>query len=414
LVLQETFVVRHLTGLAKWLKVGQGILASNTQQFPLGFTAFALKMMANEKMTVIDGRVYVKAGYPVLGTRAYKSVLDGLSRISRGEHRLLSVSLSVTSRCTMGCFYCFAKAWPKGPELSTSRLIQLIKEAQDLGAYSIHFSGGEPMLRADLPELIASVDSRSNSLLLTSGFNFPRMSRQLRDAGLDSVLISLDTFDESKYNARRGHKNAYGIAVEAAREAINCGFYTGLGMTPDESMLEPTAFKKYVETAGRLGVHEVRVYAPRPSVALGRDGFQCFSRAQIDRLRRFQFQFNRVAGLPTVTSMDYEEYPQCHGCRAGTLYGHVSAVGEVTPCPISPMSFGNISQRPLSKVYENMRRYIPQPPPRCLLPDIYRLIRDEPDDGLPVPEPAKVDRVFRQLDIKNMPAPAFHRKLLKK
>ena len=404
--------MRHLTRAAKWVHLARfTVNRSGGVAFPLTWLPFRLKMMRYEKLTVLAGRTFIKATDPILESAAYHTAADGLARIRRGEHRLLNLCISPTLRCPMNCFYCYARNHPPTEELSTSRLVSLIHEAQELGAFSIHYSGGEPLLRRDLSELIAATDERSNSLVMTSGFKFPETSRKLKEAGLETVVVSLDTFDEAAYNARRGHANAYGIAMEAVRASLRDGFYTALGMLPDASMVESEAFDGYVRAAGRLGVHEIRVSAPRPCVALGRDRARLLTPAQVDNFRRFQKRFNAMTDLPTIVSMDWVEYPENRGCSAGTVYCHVAPSGEVTPCTMSPISFGNVRERPLAEVYANMRRYIPYPPPRCPLPGIYRLIRDIPNDQIPVRNPKTVEQIYRKLNAAPQPLPAFWKSL---
>ena len=403
--------MRHLTGPAKWLRLARAALTRPTLEVPLGFALFLLKTMRHQKLTMIDGRTYADSLYPPLESPAYACALENLGRLSRGERRLMTLCISVTLRCPMQCSYCCAKNAAPGAELSTSRLTGLVREAVELGAYCIHFSGGEPLLRDDLPDIVAAVDDRAVSMLLTSGLNFPRMSRRLQQAGLDIVSVSLDTFDEHAYNRRRGHPNAFGIAVDAVEAALARGFYTVLGLTPDETILEPDAFDRYVRAAGRLGVHEIRICTPRPCVTLGRERSPVLTRAQVDTFRRFQIRYNGMADLPAVTSIDYQEYPRNQGYRGGTVYAHVNANGELAPCTLSPISFGNVASRPLAEVYENMRRHIPYPFARCPIRKTYQLIRDVPSDQLPVRDPATVAQICEALNTPPRPLPAFWHKL---
>lgn len=101
------------------------------------------------------------------------------------------------------------------------------------------------------------------------------------------------------------------------------------------------------------------------------------------------------------------------GGRASRAYalGHVTPSGEVTPCEMYPVSFGNVASRPLAEVYENMRRYIPYPLARCPLGEVFRLLGDTPAEDLPLRDPEKVDRLFRQMDGRDNPLPAFWRNL---
>ena len=403
--------VRRLTGAAKWFRLRRLTVKAGLFALPARFTAFLIQMLCHEKLTVVDGRTYINAHYPALESPAMRTVFRSLRRVAAGEHRMLALCISPTWRCPMKCFYCSTSSFARDGELGTARLIELVREAQDLGVFAVHVSGGEPLLRDDLPEIVAAVDDRSVTILYTSGLNFPPMSRQLRRAGLDHVVVSLDSFDETVNHERRGSKDAHRVALEAAQAAVNEGFYTVMDVVMGESMLDRAAFEDYVETAGRLGVHEVRLTSPRLCVALGGNKFDGFTDAQKDQLRRFQFRTNRCAHLPTVTSLDYIESAAGQGCFGGSALCHITPSGEVTPCEMYPVSFGNIASRPLAEVYENMRQHIPYPPARCPTREVFRLLGDTPTEDLPVRDPEKVDWLFRHLAGRGSPLPAFWQKL---
>jgi len=367
--------------------------------------------MLGEKLTVLDGRTYVKANNPILGTPAWRTLANGLTRVHRGEMPLFTIALAVTSRCAMNCIYCSEKVFPRGDELSAKRLIELIGEAQDLGIFAVNFTGGEPLLREDLPELVAAVDDRSLTLTTTSGFHVPKRCGALREAGLDYLGVSLDTFDRAELARRRGHPDALQLAIDAARAALHEGLYTSLLAVPDETMLRLPVFDAYVKAARRLGVHECRFQGPRPCVATGREHSRVFTDAQLRRLYRLQVHYNGMRDMPTVTSIDYSESAENQGCYGGTFYCYVSSTGEVAPCAHFPVTFGNVAERPLGEIIAHMRRVIPRPPLGCPLLDFYRLIRDVPEHELPLRDPARIEDVFGALLGDHPPLPRFWQEL---
>jgi MoaA/NifB/PqqE/SkfB family radical SAM enzyme len=403
--------MRHVTGPAKWLHLGRALFKAVRHPLPIGFEMLFLKHLSQEKLTLLDGRTYIKGNYPTLESRAFGYAAESLSRIGRGEQRLLTITICPTMRCPMKCSYCSGRNFPPGPELGTARLRRLVTEAQDLGAFAVDFSGGEPLLRTDLPEIVSAVDDRSLALLFTSGLRFPPAARALRQAGLEHVVISLDTFDEAAFNRRRGSKQALAIALEAARASVREGFYTMFEMTADEAILRPGAFEAFLREAGRLGVHEVRTLAPRACVALGGSRSRGFSPAQARALRCHQMHYNRMADLPSVTSIDYIESADNQGCFGGTGFCHVTAEGDVAPCPFHPISFGNIADRPLAEVYRTMRRYIPWPPATCPIVEIFDLIGERPEGPWPVRDAETIERVYERYNRKAQPIPEFWRRL---
>jgi uncharacterized radical SAM superfamily Fe-S cluster-containing enzyme len=80
----------------------------------------------------------------------------------------LTFSLGITNKCGYNCMSCSATGINVGEELSTAEWINVIKTLQDMGTAVITFTGGEPLLREDLIEIIRKVDDRSMNLLFTS------------------------------------------------------------------------------------------------------------------------------------------------------------------------------------------------------------------------------------------------------
>ena len=102
----------------------------------------------------------------------------------------------ITYRCPLHCPYCSNPAtYPAGDELTTAEWRRVIDEAAALGVLQAGFSGGEPLARRDLAELIAH--TRATGMytnLITSGVGLDeKRARELRDAGLDSVQISFQS-----------------------------------------------------------------------------------------------------------------------------------------------------------------------------------------------------------------------------
>ncbi len=121
-------------------------------------------------------------------------------------HRDLRVSL--TDRCNLRCTYCmphdFAD-WLPGPELlSTDELMTVLEVATDLGITGVRLTGGEPLLRADVVDVVRRINElpkRPSISVTTNGLKLVRLAQPLRDAGLHRVNVSLDTLDRDRFKA---------------------------------------------------------------------------------------------------------------------------------------------------------------------------------------------------------------------
>ena len=115
--------------------------------------------------------------------------------------------ISLTDRCNFRCFYCLPNGEPplarKETILTFEEIAYLSEIFVSLGIEKIRLTGGEPLIRKDVPKLVAQLSKLKPQLkdlaLTTNGFDFPRHARALHDAGLDRVTISLDSLDREKF-----------------------------------------------------------------------------------------------------------------------------------------------------------------------------------------------------------------------
>jgi len=126
----------------------------------------------------------------------------------RRQRPLRSLRLSVTDRCNLRCRYCMPEAdyrWLPRPELlSFEELTRVARQFVALGVTRLRLTGGEPLLRQELPRLIASlgeIDGILDLALTTNGVLLAEHARSLREAGLGRLTISLDTLDRARYQA---------------------------------------------------------------------------------------------------------------------------------------------------------------------------------------------------------------------
>ena len=135
--------------------------------------------------------------------------------------------VSVTDRCNLRCTYCMpAEGLPwlsKASLLGDDELVRVIGVFVGLGVRSIRFTGGEPLIRpglADLIRRVAALDPRPRLALTTNGLALARLAPALAEAGLDRVNVSLDTVDPAEFTALtrrdRLHDVEAGLAAAAA------------------------------------------------------------------------------------------------------------------------------------------------------------------------------------------------------
>lgn len=263
-------------------------------------------------------------------------------------------SIAVTRACPNDCIHCSAPS-RQGDILSEDAINGAIGEALDLGAYLITFDGGEPMLRRELPSLVSQVDQRAIATTFTSGYHLTLdLARQLKQAGLYAVRISIDSPHEEEHDRVRGRKGAFSDALAGAKNALEAGLLVDLFMVTSPSNIDH--LEDAFCLASSLGAHELSLYE---IVAVGRWSShqdEVLSAGDVQRLERFHKEKNRIEG-PRVTALPYLLGPKMFGCFAGRRWVHVDAAGEALPCAYMPISFGNISNKSLREIWKEMSRY---------------------------------------------------------
>jgi len=128
-------------------------------------------------------------------------LLDSYNRTIR------DLRISLTDRCNFRCFYCLPNGEPplarKETILTFEEIARLSEIFVSLGIEKIRLTGGEPLLRKDLPSLVAKLGTLKPALrdlaLTTNGFDLPRQAAALKQAGLDRVTISLDSLKRENF-----------------------------------------------------------------------------------------------------------------------------------------------------------------------------------------------------------------------
>lgn len=135
--------------------------------------------------------------------------------------------ISITDRCDLRCVYCMPESGVEKVDcadiLSYEQIIRICKNLAQQGIRKLKITGGEPLVRKDVPSLIRQmkmIPGIEHVSLTTNGMRLAAIAKELAEAGLDSINISLDTLDPDRYRAltRRGsvHEVQLGIAGAVA------------------------------------------------------------------------------------------------------------------------------------------------------------------------------------------------------
>ncbi len=152
-------------------------------------------------------------------------------------HRpLRDLRISVTDRCSFRCTYCMPKEvfgrdfqfLPAAQILSFEELARLARLFAELGVQKIRLTGGEPLLRRDLPklvEMLSGIDGIKEIALTTNGALLAKHALALKDAGLSRVTVSLDALDDTVFQSM----NDVSFPVARVLNGIDAALAAGLG-----------------------------------------------------------------------------------------------------------------------------------------------------------------------------------------
>ena len=143
------------------------------------------------------------------------------------ERPILSLRITLTNRCNVNCLYCHHDGMVRSSdEMTADELYTICKIAKKIGVRKIRLSGGEPLLKKDIVEIvkkIASLDFKDISMT-TNGILLEKYAQELKDAGLDRVNVSLDTLDRETFEFIT-KKDYLEDAKKGILKAVEVGLY---------------------------------------------------------------------------------------------------------------------------------------------------------------------------------------------
>jgi len=287
---------------------------------------------------------------------------------------------NITRRCNLKCVHCYAHAKdiPFDNELTTEEGKGLIDDLSAFGSPVMLFSGGEPLVRKDLPQLAAyAVEKGMRAVISTNGTLItPKMARTLKEIGLSYVGISLDGMQE--INDRfRGITGAFKSALEGIKNSQDAGIKVGLRFTVNKFNVKeiPKIFQLLEEmNIPRVCFYHL-VYAGRGTELIKDDLTHEETRAALDLIIDETKRLH-AAGKPkeVLTVDNHADGPYIYlrllkedperakevlellkwneGNNSGRGIGCVSWDGEVYADQFwRHYSFGNVKDRPFSEIW---------------------------------------------------------------
>ena len=341
--------------------------------------AFFGQYLAGEKVKQFGESFVLNTHFPPYPGGAFDNLADHFASVGESAgRRLYSITLAVTNRCPYNCWHCY-NAGRSQQDLPLDTLTSLAGELQSLGAVMVTLTGGEPLLRRDLERVVAAFDGRTCTMLNTTGhgLNADR-ARSFADAGLFAVGVSLDSRDEAEHDRLRGKAGAFRTALAAVETAADAGLYPYVIAVATHEFLERDAFMRFVEFARDSGALEVHLLEPSATGKLAGNEQVVLSAAERQLIVDYQAEIAAREDLPIVSSFTYLESERAFGCGAGLTHLYIDGSGEVCPCNLVPMSFGNVASEGLSASLDRMAKHFQTPRATCVGCTLAKHVPDGP------------------------------------
>jgi radical SAM protein with 4Fe4S-binding SPASM domain len=289
----------------------------------------------------------------------------------------------MTTACNLRCIHCHASGGkPAADELKTDEAKRLLDQLAQVPEFRMMaFTGGEPLVRKDLFELLAYSQALgfTNTMATNATLIDDDVARRLRRFGLAIAAVSLDGFTAEQHDMVRGISGSFEAALEGMRALRRAGIVLHVNITAMEYNVEQLA--ELMSLVDTLGTGILLMYQLVP-VGRGRS----ISKAALDlganeRLIRFMADAQRStrAIMEPVAGPQYWPFllqragisngpllrlaeTVFHGCSAGRGFVYIKPNGDVWPCPFIEVSCGNVRETPFrriwtsSPVFEDLRQ----------------------------------------------------------
>lgn len=278
----------------------------------------------------------------------------------------------MTAGCNLQCIHCHASGGKPAPdELTTEEAKGLMDQLAEMSEFRMMaFTGGEPLVRDDLFELLAYAQALgfTNTLATNATLIDDAVARRLRRCGVAIGAVSLDGVDAATHDFVRGQPGAFGAAMEGIGALCRAGIPLHINITAMEYNMGQLA--PLMDLVDDLGTAILIMYQLVP-VGRGQGiGEAALDLGANERLIRFmaQAQGTTRAVMEPVAGPQYWPFllqrngihggpllrlaeTVFHGCSAGRGFVYVKPNGEVWPCPFVEVSCGNVRETPFSTIW---------------------------------------------------------------
>ena len=289
-----------------------------------------------------------------------------------GQQRMRFMDIAVDYACNLSCVHCSALPLHRSdePPLSVEEYGRIAGELRAAGVVLFHFTGGEPLLRKDLEDIIQAFGPESACISIQTN-GFPATQKRLaslRSAGVDILCVSLDSGIEEEHDSFRGRRGSYAKALEVLELARGMGFITTVSTCLSHENIRSEGLHGVIDMTRKMGI------SCQFNLAVPTGHWQ--DNTAIVLTEEDKAEARRLLKANPHCRLDLYHNWSRIGCGAIKEKLYLSPYGDVLPCPFIQVGFGNLKRQTLREVRENafrveqFREYWPE----CLAAEDHRFM----------------------------------------
>lgn len=274
----------------------------------------------------------------------------------------LRMDLALTFKCQNDCVHCYAGGPHETAEMNTSQWKQVIDKLSEIGVFIVTFTGGEPTLREDLPELLLYAQNKGMVTgLITNGRKLKEKAfvDSLEKAGLDFAQITLESYEALVHEKMTNEKGSWKETVEGIKNAVKSQIYVSTNTTL--SKVNVDEFLKTVDYIKELGVD---AFGCNSIIYSGKANELDQFALTTDDLNNILPQIRDKAQLLGLKFLWYTPTQYCNfdpvklglgvkSCTAALINACIGPNGDVYPCQSYFESLGNILVDEWKKIWSH-------------------------------------------------------------
>jgi len=296
------------------------------------------------KPSEIERRNKLKAEKPYV----YEKILKFDEKIRKGES-IAIIQFQYNYLCNFRCEHCSIKRFQgkkDGKQFTLQDVKELARQADEMGLARFVITGGEPLVFADLDELVAAIDPQKFYINCdTNGwFLDEEKAKHLKSIGIDRIQLSIDSLDAEEHDKFRRAPGSHARCIRAIDAALNAGLDIFVQTVVTKQRIHSEEFIKFIEYFNKKGVGVFVSYA-KPVGSWEGNYDVLVDKNDMKYMEELEKKYKVFTHLTPAYGLNM-------GCIAVKGMISITQHGDVLPCPYIHISIGNVFEEPLKDIVE--------------------------------------------------------------